>query len=171
MNKKAQAADIIVFFGLAIAILIVSIIVLRVVNEIITPMAPIIGNQSAAAGAAMTSVQDSFTSWWDYAVVLLLAVNVIVLFVSCFLIDVHPAFIIVYVIAVMFLMLCGNFALDAVDSIWFHVGRASIEGTQTPMQQFIINHFQTILFGIIILSGVLMYAKFKWFGGGGSNYG
>jgi hypothetical protein len=170
INKKAQAEGIITFFALAIAILIVSIIVLRLVNEILTPLTPIIGNYSAPAGTTVSEIHSSFTIWWDYVIVLLLAINIIVLFISSFMVDIHPAYVLIYIVAVLFLILMSNFMIGAVDNVWYHVGRASIEGTQTPLQQFIINNFQMIMLGIILLSGVLMYAKIKYFGQNGGQY-
>jgi hypothetical protein len=164
-RKKGQAEGIIVFFALAVAILIVSIIILRIVNSVLTPFAPIIGNMSAPAGATVTAVQHSFGTWWDYFIILLLCLNVFTLLVSSFMVDIHPAFVIVYILAILVLVVMGNFALGALDQVWFHVGRNSIEGPQTQLQQFVINHFQMLLWGII------MYAKIKFFSGMGGNYG
>lgn len=168
-NKKGQAESIIIFFVLIVGIFIVSIIVLRLVNSILTPFQNTIGNMSAPAGVAVGNVHQKFTQWWDYAIVILFFLNVILLLVSSFLVDIHPAFIILYIISIIFLFIFGNYALYALDSIWNLLG-TSVETSQTPLQQFILNNFQMIMMGVVILSGVLMYAKFKMFGpqGGGS---
>lgn len=171
-NKKAQAQSIIIFFGLVVAILIVSIIVLRLTNAIITPFQAQIGNLSAPAGVAVDQVHDKFTQWWDWFVIGLFFINVIFLLVSAFLIDIHPAFVVVYIVAVIFLFVFGNYALSVLDNIWNSFG-TSVEEAQTPLQQFLINNFQLILLGIVILSGVVMYAKIKFFssyGAGSGNY-
>lgn len=170
-HKKGQAESIIVFFFLAVAILIASIIVLRITNSILTPLGSAIGNYSAPAGAAVVAVHNSFTTTWDYFIILLLALNILTLLISSFMVDVHPAFAIVYIIAFGSLLIFGNFALGALDKVWYYTGRASIEGTQTTLQQFVINNFQIIMLGIILLSGILMYAKFKYFSQQGGNYG
>jgi hypothetical protein len=175
MNKKSQAESIIIFFVLIIAVLIVSIIVLRITNSVITPFAqqlnsstnPIMHN----AGGAVTYAQGKFTSVWDWTIILLLLVNVIILMVSAFLIDIHPAFVVIYIFAGIFLFIFGNFALGALDAIWGGMGTA-VETAQTPLEQFLINNFQWFMLGIYVLSGIIMYAKLKFFGnqGTGGNY-
>jgi hypothetical protein len=171
MMKKGQAQSIIIFFGLMIAVFIVAIIVLRVTNTIITPFQNQIGNVSAPAGAAVGYVHTRFTAWWDYAIILVFLFNVILLLVSAFLVDIHPAFVLIYIIAIVFMFIFGNYALSAVDAIWGGMG-TSVETAQTPITQFLLNNFQMIMLGIVILSGIVMYAKFKMFagqGGGGNS--
>lgn len=171
-NKRGQAESIIVFFVLIVAIFIVSIVVLRIVNEIVSPFATQLNSTSIQASQAVTYTQNKFTSFWDTAIIILFAINVILLLVSAFLVDVHPAFILIYIIAIIFLFIFGNYALYALDSIWNKLATAT-EINQTPMQQFIINHFQTIMLGIVILSGIVMYSKIRFFSQGtgiGGNY-
>jgi hypothetical protein len=169
-NNKGQAQSIIIFFVLIVGIFIVSIIILRLTNSILTPFQNTIGNMSAPAGVAVGQVHAKFAQWWDYAIVILFFLNVILLFVSSFLVDIHPAFIILYIISIIFLFIFGNYALYALDSIWDMLGTTT-ETMQTPLQQFILNHFQIIMMGVIILSGILMYAKFKMFGNTGAGGG
>lgn len=162
MNKKSQAESIIIFFATIVAIFIVSIILLRFTNEVLTPftnaLAPV-NNQSAQA---VIAVHNSFTSVWDWVMVLVFLFNIILLFISSFLVDVHPAFIVIYVIAVIFLFIFGNQFLYVLDSLWNNIATPT-ETSQTQIEQFIINNFQIIMLGIVILSGVLMYAKIKLF--------
>ena len=172
MKRSGQAESIIIFFGLVVAILIVSIIVLRLTNAVITPFQAQIGNMSVTAGSAVHQVHTSFARWWDYLIIGMFFINVIILLVSSFLVDIHPAFIIVYILAVIFLFVFGNYALLTLDNIWNMVGTAT-EQAQTPLQQFLINNFQLIMLGVVILSGIVMYSKFKFFGNtgsGGGNY-
>lgn len=171
-NKKAQSQSIIIFFALIVGILIISIIILRLTNSIISPFQAQIGNISAPAGAVVGTVHEKFTSWWDIFVILIFGINIILLLVSSFLVDVHPAFLIVYIISIIFLFVFGNYILNVLDTVWNSIG-TSVEEAQTPLQQFIINHFQMIMMGVVILSGIVMYAKFKFFGNmgaGGGNY-
>lgn len=165
MNKKAQAESILIFFVLICAIFIVSIVVLRMVNTIVDPFQAQIGNVSQQAGDAVGYTQDKFTGFWDTVIILILIVNVAILFISAFLVDVHPAFVIVYIIAVIFMFVFGNYGLSTVDAIWNAVG-TSTEQAQSPMQIWVLNHIQLVLLGIVILSGILMYAKFKFFNQG-----
>lgn len=168
-TKKAQAESIIIFFFMAIAIFITSIIILRLTNAVISPFQAQIGNFSAPAGAAVGYVHERFTSVWDYAIVFFFFLNIIVLLVSSFLVDVHPAFIIIYIFAVMFLFIFGNSGLYVLDAMWNAFGTAT-ETAQTPLEQFVINNFNMIMIGIVILSGVIMYGKFRFSQGVGGGY-
>jgi len=167
MNNKGQAQSIIIFFVLVVGILIASIIVLRLVNTIITPFSAQIGNVSAPVGEAVDYAHSRFTGVWDWVIILVILFNVILLFVSAFLVDIHPAFLLVYIFAVFLLIIFGNSSLYALDSIWDRLGTAT-ETAQTPITQFIINNFQIFILGIIVLSGIIMYAKFKFFQGQGT---
>jgi len=169
-NKKSQVESIIIFFGIVIAIFITSIIILRITNEIMTPFSNQLKNMSSEgvqAGTEVASVQNKFASIWDWVIILLFLFNIILLFISAFLVDIHPAFLIVYIIAIIFLVIFGNSFAYVIDSVWDKMG-TSVETAQTPMQQFIINNFNIIMLGIIALSGIIMYAKFRMFSGQGT---
>jgi hypothetical protein len=60
--------------------------------------------------------------------------------------------------------------LNVVDSVWNSIA-TSTEASQSPLQIFIINNFQLIMLGVVILSGIVMYAKFKIFGQGSGTGG
>jgi hypothetical protein len=166
MNKRGQAESIIIFFILVVSIFVAGIVVLRVVNEFTTPFSSQIGNITAQAGEAVTYTHNKFTGFWDTAIIFMFIINTLLLFVSAFLVDIHPAFIIVYLLAIIFLFIFGNMYLNVLDGIWNGLA-TSVEASQSPLQIFIINNFNLIMLGIVILSGVVMYAKFKFFGQGG----
>jgi hypothetical protein len=172
MNNRGQAQSIIIFFVLIIGVLIASVVVMRMTNEILTPFQSQIGNMSSQAGSAVANVHTKFNQWWDYFIILLFAINLIILLVSAFLVDIHPAFLIVYIITIIFMFIFGNYALLALDNIWNMMG-TSAEQAISPLQQFIINNFMLIMLGVVFLSGIVMYSKFKFFGNmgaGGGNY-
>lgn len=165
--KKGQAESVIIFIGIVVAIFLTSIILLRLTNEILTPFANQLAPYSNQSATVVNSVHDSFTHVWDWVIILLLLFNIILLLVSAFLIDIHPAFLVIYIIAILFLVIFMNTFAAVIDSVWNAVGTAT-ETAQTPLQQFVINNFNIIMLGIIALSGVVMYAKFKLFGGQGT---
>lgn len=170
-NKRGQVESIIIFFFLVIAIFIASIIVLRLTNTIITPFSQMLNNTgmpgSQQASAVVSNVQTRFAGVWDWVVVLLFLFNVLILFISAFLIDIHPAFAIIYIIAVIFLFVFGNSMLYVLDNVW-NTFASDLEASQTPLQQFIINNFNVIMLGIVFLTGLIAYAKFKFFSGMGT---
>ena len=169
-GKKAQITSMIFFFVIFIGILITSVIMLRLTNEILTPFQAQIGNISATAGATVGAIQDTTTHWWDIAVVGILFINIILLFASAFLVDIHPAFILVYIVGVFFMFVFGNYGLSALDGIWNGMATAT-ELAQSPMQLWLIGNFGIVMLGVVILSGVVMYAKMKFIGGMGGEGG
>lgn len=170
MNKKAQAQSIIIFFVVVVAILIVSIILLRLTNEILTPFASQLTHFNNQSANTVTAINNSFAIVWDWVIVLLFLFNIILLLISSFMVDIHPAFVIVYIICVIFLVIFGNEFGYIIDQVWGSIG-TTVETAQTPMQQFIINNFMYFMLGIIALSGLVMYAKFKYWGGTGGGVG
>jgi len=169
LNNKGQAQSIIIFFVLIVAILITSIIVLRVTNAIITPFQAQIGNFSEPAGQAVNYAHARFTGVWDWIIILAILFNIILLFVSAFMVDIHPAFLLIYIVSVLFLIIFGNSVLYSLDSIWNNnMIKTATEDAQMPITQFVISNLQFIMLGIIVLSGIIMYAKFKMFQGQGA---
>jgi hypothetical protein len=166
-NKRGQAESVIIFFGIVVAIFIASIIILRLTNSILTPFANQIEPYSNQSATVVRSIDTSFAGIWDWVVILLFLFNLVLLLVSAFLVDIHPAFLIVYIIAVVFLVIFGNSFAYIIDKVWEGVG-TPVETLQTPMQQFIINNFNMIMLGVIALSGIVMYGKFRFFGGQGT---
>lgn len=167
-NKKGQAESVIIFFGIVVAIFIASIVILRLTNSILTPFANQIEPYSNQSATVVRAIDTNFAGIWDWVVILLFLFNLILLLVSAFLVDIHPAFLIVYIVAVIFLVIFGNTFAYVIDSVWGAVGRDDVETLQTPMQQFIINNFNIIMLGVIALSGIVMYGKFRFFGGQGT---
>ena len=167
MKNKGQVESIIIFVGVLVAIFIASIIILRLTNEILTPFANQIAPYSNQSAQVVNSIHNSFTSVWDWVIILLLLFNIILLLVSAFLIDIHPAFLIIYIMSILFLVIFMDSWSYVVEQVWSSIGTTT-ETSQTHLQRFIIDHFSAIMLGIIVLSGIVMYAKFKLFGGQGT---
>lgn len=166
LNKRAQALSIIALFAVIVGIFIVSVVIINITNKVLTPFSDSIENVSTEAASNVDYIQSSFNRWWDWAVILLFFLNVILLFITAFLVDVHPAFLIIYVLALAFLFTFGISVMGAVQDIWgvtdFSSGVANM-----PITNWLMNNFSIVLLGIAVLSGIIMYAKFK-FGSGGA---
>ena len=174
LNKKGQALSLIVFFAVIVAVFIVSVVVMHFTNSILTPFQSSINNISTVAGTNVATIQNGFNKWWDYAVVLIFIINVLLLFITSFLVDIHPAFLLMYVFALLFLFIFGIGVLGAVQNIYNLTNPDGSPGPFTdavnnmPMVNWLLQNFSLTLLGIAILSGIIMYAKFKVFGGNSS---
>jgi len=174
MNKKGQIISVTAFFVIILAMFILATLLMSFVNTILNPVASTLGNISNQSGTAVTAINDSFNRWFDIAVVILFFLNVLTLMISAYLVDTHPIFLIVYVISVFLLVVFGGNVVDALSTIWANdgaFGTGSPTGINSiqymPLTQYLLNHFTLVMLGIIILSGVLMYAKLR---NGGKGY-
>ena len=157
--KKAQA-DIIIMVGVLISLMILAPVMLKIFNSIVTETIPIINKSSVDAGAAMTKVEGTFTTFWDYLIVTAMFVSVIMLFISAFMVDTHPIFLIMYVMIAFGLMTFSTYLTAPVSSM-LSMPQFATELGQIPMTSFMITNFNLLLLGIIVVSGIILYGKFK----------
>ena len=159
MKIKAQA-DIIILIGVLVSLMILAPIMLKIFNTIVTETIPILNESSIEAGAAMTKVETTFTTFWDYLIVTAMFVAVITLFVSAFMVDTHPIFLIMYVMVAFGLMTFSTYLTAPVAHI-LGMSQFETELGQIPMTSFMITNFNLIILGIIVLSGIILYGKFR----------
>ena len=160
INKTKAQTDIIVLVGVIISLMILAPVMLKIFNSIMTETIPILNESSTDAGDAMTKIEDTFINFWDYLIVTAMFVAVILLFVSAFMIDTHPIFLIMYIIIAFGLMTFSPYLTSPVSNI-LSMPQFSTELGQIPMTSFMITNFNLILLGIIVLSGIILYGKFK----------
>lgn len=167
-NKRGQALSIIFFFAIIVSVFIVSFILMMVVQKTLTPFQSSIGNVTAKAGTNVGYIQSSFTTWWDYAVMFIFFINIVILFTSAFFVDIHPSFFVLYIFACLFLVIFGYSMLTSMDAIKDKMNEILTPTSLSvlmPMTNWMADNFNMVMLGIIILSGIVMYAKFKYFGG------
>jgi len=177
-NKKAQTLSIIMVFVFVLGILIVGVLVMSLVNTVLEPFKTQIAPLNNDSAETVGKIQNSFNSVWDWAIILLFLLNIIILFFSSFMVDVHPVFLILYIIALLFLFMFGSTIVGALDAVYnpsgvFGTGNVTAGGnaiSEMPLSSWILDHFTMVMLGIAILSGVIMYAKFKYGNQGGAPY-
>lgn len=171
MNKKGQVISIIVFVAIIMGILILAPFIMKTINTIVTPFGNALNSTSTEATATVFHVRDKAIGLMDYVILSMFLLNVVILFISAFMVDVHPAFVVLYIIGIFFLVILAFPMLDIVKSIWGD-NNFTLEASQLPVTQFIVNNFAIVMLAIVVLSGVVMYAKFKLTGSsmGGSGY-
>lgn len=173
-NKKGQVISIVAFFVIVLSIFILALLLMSFVNTILNPVEVSLGNMSNASGTAVGNITDSFNRWWDVAIVLLFFLNVCLLMFSSYMVDTAPVFLVVYIISVMLLVIFGGNVVSALSGLWAEDGIFGSNSPQNvdavskiPLTAFLLNHFTLVMLGIIVVSGVVMYAKFKLGSGGG----
>lgn len=178
INKKGQAFSIVIFFVIVLAIFVLAVLLMSLVNTVLEPFKTNIATIDNNSAETVGDIQDSFSSVWDWVIIILFLINVIILLFSSFMIDIHPAFLVLYIISVMFLMMFGSTILGALNALYdpigvFGAGNVTAGGnalTLMPLTSWFLNNFTLVILGIVILSGVIMYAKFKYGNTEGGNY-
>jgi len=163
MNKRG-ISDVIVFVGVAVALLLLAPILLKITNEVLDPLESQLGNISSAAGEGVATVHDSFVTFWDWLIAIAFLVDVILLFVFAFMAGPHPIFALFYLIGSVITLMFAKYIAAPVSTI-FGMSEFDTEVLQLPIVNFIVTRFDIIILGIIIVTGIIMYSSFKREGG------
>lgn len=170
MNNKAQIQSIAFFIGVIIVLVMLAPIILKVGTTMLTKTAnqfATIDNTNKSADV-VTFTQSKLTGTMDWIVMLLVIFNILVLMVSAFLIDIHPAFVVVYIIGAMALVMTAPFTIMAAEKIYSSSSFSSMI-SYIPMTEFLMNNFSIVIVGVIVLTGIIMFAKVRLFSSGGTN--
>jgi hypothetical protein len=173
-NKKGQITGIIAFVVILITLILLAPIFMKIV---ITPTNKIIdsfGNidPTNKSVEATTFIQTKFTSLFDWVLFAFFMINVILLLVSSFLVDVHPAFLVIYLIGAFVLMMFAPTFMLSADRFWndpaFIVEDGQNLGNYMPIMKWIFENFGLVTIGVIVLSGLIMFGKYRFGSSGGT---
>ena len=165
MNKNAQVG-IVAFVGVVIALIFLAPIFLNIVTTTTGEFADALNSTDSNAAAAVDSITNTYTGLWDWVLIIIFGLNIVLLLISAFFIDTHPAFLLVYIMVAFFTMAFAPNILDATDKIYNSAHYAGDVAAYLPFMDFLRGHFGAIILGILVLSGIIMYGKFKYFGNG-----
>lgn len=166
-HKKGQIDfPVITFAIILIGLILLSPIILKVVRSTVTPFSASLSNMtvgnSSGAPANVNYVLGTFVTFWDGVIMFAFLLSVILLFVSAFLIDVNPFFMILYIFMLFLTIMFAPEILGAVDRI-YEAGAFAEEVTLLPFVDFLRLNFGVILTAIGILTMIIIYAKIRYF--------
>lgn len=162
-NKKAQGNSIIAFIVIVLGLLFLAPIIYKIVGTAVGGFGNGIASMSPVANQTAQGISNSFTGFLDTFIAIAFLVNVLVLLVTSFLVDVHPAFLILYILTAVFSLIFAPTVYTSLDALWNN-SQFTEAAAGLPLTGFILQNFGVILLGVLVLSGIVMYAKFK-FGG------
>lgn len=174
-SKKGQIEGIITFVVITLILLFLAPILFKVT---LTPIDKFTSSISSVDSTnksveASSFIRGKFTGMMDWVFMFVFIFSVVLLLISSFLVDIHPAFLIVYFIAAFCLIAFAPSVLTALDMFYNDPTFVTDDyGTNfvtsyLPMTNFLHDHFGGVITGIILLSALIMYGKFRM-GGGGS---
>jgi len=163
MIKNKGQIGIVAIVGVIIALLFLGPILLKIVRTTTGEFATALNNTDESAAESVTSIKTTYTNLWDWVLILVFGLNVLLLFISAFFIDTHPAFILVFIMIAFFTLAFAPNIIDAVDSVWDNSHYAADSNLYLNFMDFIRGNFGLVLLGIFFMTGIIMYAKFKYF--------
>jgi len=167
IGKKGQIDfPVIMFAIILIGLIIIAPVVLKVVRSTITPFSASLGNMSGLGGEmAETNVNyvlGVFVNFWDGVLMFGFLIAVILLFISAFLIDANPFFMVLYIFLLFLTILFAPDILGAVDRI-YDANAYAEEVALVPFMDFLRLNFGLVITGIGILTMIIIYAKIRYF--------
>jgi len=161
-HKKGQGME----FSIALFIMMVAMIIilapflLRAVRDITSGLGNNLATLSPVGNISMQHVSTATTNLWDFGMILGFIILTIVLFISAFMADIHPLFIIVYVILAFILFMIVPALNDTFIQI-YATPEMYNETSHLPMTDYLGQHFGIIAFIIYIISGAIMFGKMR----------
>lgn len=169
MSKKGQLeSPIIVFVAIVFGLILLSPIVLKVFNSIQTPFNNAFGNMTGGEKAQtnFNAVMNTGINFWDKIVIAAFFFAMLLLTISAFLIDTHPFWIVLYIVVGFFTIIFAPDVVSSLDSIYNHPAFA-LESSQLGFMNALRTHFGEFLIGISFFTGLIMFAKVKFFSSNG----
>lgn len=161
MNNKAQFGLMIISFAIiVIGLFFLAPILLKVFNSTLEPFSAGVGNVTEQAGTEVTTIKTTFTTFWDWVIIIVMLINIILLFISAFFIDTHPFFLLMFVVVCFLAIIFIPEFMSSVDTIYTS-SEFSGEVALLPFLDFVRNYFGVIFVVIMVLVGVIMYAKIR----------
>lgn len=163
-NKKAQMEyPIITFIAVIVMLIIFSPFMLKIFNSFLTPFGNAVGNQTAVAGERVAHIKNVGVNFWDFVILMAFLVNIILLFITAFLIDTHPVFLILFILFGFFTFIFAPEIMGVLDKI-YNDPNLALEVSKLPITDFLRENLMLVVLGIYFICGIIIYSKFRWGG-------
>lgn len=168
MNKKGQIENpIVIFVIICFGLILLAPVALKIFVSVDTNVGNSLGNLSGQQGviakANFKAVTTPLVNFWDKVIISGFVLAVLLLFVSAFLIDAHPFFIVLYIFLNFILILFVPTMITALDAIYNSAIFAQ-EVAYLPFVDGLRTHFIGVVVGIMIITGIIIYGKLAFFG-------
>ena len=175
MNNRGNLGGIAFFVALLLGLIIMAPILLKVGTTILSATSNQLAkvDTSNRSSDSVNYVQGQLTGTMDWMVMFFVMINILLLLVTAFLIDVHPAFLVMYIIGAFAMVITLPYTASAGEKIYsmsqFSSGADNVI-QYIPMTEFLLNHFGVVIVGVFFLTAVIMYVKIRSTSGTGGNF-
>ena len=161
--RKGQT-DLIMVIVVGVILLLMAPILLHILGTITDKMGNAVGD--ATANQTAHYISGTVTNFWDFLVVIFFFINIIVLFLTAFFVDMNQIFFIVYIFFAILLMLLVPGLQDLSDRV-YNTTMFAGEVSKLPMSSFLQSHLWVIALAVIAITAIIMYGKIRKAGGTG----
>jgi len=165
-NKGQLDFPIITWIIIVFGLLLVAPIMLKIFNNVKAPVSAALGNVTPVAATNFNAVMNTAINFWDKVIIAAFIFATLLLFISAFLIDSHPFWIVLYILIGFFTVLFVPNIIGALNHIYGSATFAT-ESAALPFMNSLINNFALYLIGVFIMTGIIIYGKIAFFGSGG----
>jgi len=181
-GKKGQLPAAIAFAGIILVLILLAPILLKTVLTPLNKFSSALGTVDSTnkSSSAVGYITNTFTSMFDWIIMFIFIFSIVTLIFSSFFIDTHPAFLVIYIIGLAFLMIFTPNIMESIDKLWRQAqfaNPANTDGTGAnlatllPMLSWLKDNYMFVILGVLILNGIIMFGKYKFAGGMGASTG
>lgn len=169
MNTKAQLDyPIITWIVIVFGLLILAPVMLKVFNSFHDTMGSQLGNLTGQQGAIAQRNFDAVIvptiNFWDKLIIASFVLATLLLFISAFLIDTSPVWVVLYVLISFFVILFAPDMVASLDNLYNNAAFVTETNSLTFLNSLRAN-FAVYLVGIMVMTGIIIYGKIFMFGG------
>lgn len=163
MNKKGDIQDLVTLIVVIVGFAIASILAYKFIGEFNDQVAdnPVLTDHSKEI---MTDAEDRMPGVFDGGLLVVLILFTIVMLISAWYIDTHPAiFIIAFILVIAVVIVAGalSTAFEEFTQTPEMIGAAS----DFPISVYVLGNLPVLIFVIGVALVIVLFAKFKYAGG------
>jgi len=163
-NKKAQLDNPVIAVAISlIALIIMGIVIMKVYLSIQAPVMDGFKNLTIGGETASTNFNHVLTvgiTSMDYIILAFFVIMVIMMFISSFMIESHPIFLILYIgITFLFFMVAPSIIKSA-DELYESALFVN-EVSYLPILDYIRTYYGELVIGLMVVTGIIIYGKLR----------
>ena len=162
MRKKGQL-DAVIFIVLIICLLIAAPICFYMFHSVMTPLNNAMANMSPQINTTVTYLSNSYDTFWDWAVLMIFIAMVTTLFISSFLVNFHPVFLVLYIILAFVMVIITPMLATPATTISNQF--AATTAGHLNYTDWLRDHIVLVVLAVLVTSGIITYGKMRSGGG------